>query len=92
MQKAKAPLAGGTGCRLKAVIDICGHCTFRGIRVHSNHAQARVVVVKGARTGVTSSKSHTSHFASRLQEKQLQLEKKYDMEYEKMHDINEPYV
>ena len=34
----------------------------------------------GARRGVTSPKSHTSHFASRLQEKQLQLEKKYDME------------
>ena len=60
-----------------------------GIHVHSDHSRARVVVVKGAREGVTSA---PSHFASRLQEKQLQLEKKYDMEKDKIHNIYKPYV
>ena len=44
---------------------------------------------RGHGKGVT---SHSSHFASRLQEKQLQLEKKYDMEKDKIHNICEPCV
>ena len=46
----------------------------------------------GATSGVTSSKSHTSNFANRLQEKTLQSTKEYGMEKVKIHDIHEPYV
>ena len=60
-----------------------------GIYVHSDHSRARVVVVKGAREGLT---SPSSHFASRTQEKNLHTEKQYDMEHVKIYVIYESHV
>ena len=46
--KRRALLAGGAGCKLKAVIDICGHCTFRG---HTCSLQPRTSPSGGCKGG-----------------------------------------